>query len=79
MKTTIDYSSSPAKHFDAVEDIKSYLGKARWDLVSPQMATIRDRETFAAICSFAGIEGFPVEAWYELYHGQGSWTTDTPS
>lgn len=76
MKTTIDYSQSAAPAFDAVEDIKEYLGKDRWEQVSPEMAKITDREQFAAFASFAGIEGFPVRAWYELYHGQGSWGED---
>jgi hypothetical protein len=73
MKTTIDYSKSPAKSFDAVEDIKDYLGLDRWEKVSPEFAQIKDPEQFSAWAGFAGIEGFPVKAWYELYHGEGSW------
>lgn len=73
MKTTIDYSNRPAAQFDAVEDIKEYLGAERFDKLSPEMAKVTDRDQFAMYCSLAGISGFPVKAWYELYHGQGSW------
>lgn len=74
MKTVKDYGQSPAKAFDAVEDIREYLGEVRWTAVSPQMAQVRDPKQFAFYCMLAGIEGYPVEAWYELYHGGGSWT-----
>lgn len=73
MKQIKDYSKSPAKAFDAVEDVKAWLG-SRWAVASPEMAKVRDPEQFALWASFAGIEGYPVEAWYELYHGKGSWT-----
>lgn len=72
MKTTVDYSKSPSPQFDAVEDVKSYFG-SRWDEVSKLMAGVKDREQFGAWASFAGIEGLPVKAWYDLYNGQGSW------
>lgn len=71
MKTTIDYSKSPAPAFDAVEDIKNYLGKKKWDEVSPQMATVENPRQFEFYCMIAGIEGAPVRHWYDLYHGTG--------
>lgn len=73
MKTTIDYSSSPSKRFDAVEDIKKYLGKKKWAKVSPEMAKITNPQQFGFYCMLAGIDGFPVEAWFDLYHGEGSY------
>jgi hypothetical protein len=73
MHNNKDYSNSPCKNFDAVQDIKDYLGKKKWAEISPQMAHIKDKEQFEMYCSVAGISGFPVRAWYELYHGQGSW------
>lgn len=73
MKTTIDYSKSPAKNFDALEDIKSYLGTERWNAIYPEFAKVKNCGQFAMYCSLAGIHGFPVIAWYEHYHGQGSW------
>jgi hypothetical protein len=73
MKTTIDYSSSPAKRFDAVEDIKKYLGAKKFDELSPQMARVSNPKEFTFYCMIAGIEGFPVEAWYDLYQGEGAY------
>lgn len=72
MKTTKDYSASAAPQFDAVEDVKSYFGE-RWPTVTKLMAGVKDREQFTNWASFAGVDGFPVKAWYEHYHGQGSW------
>lgn len=73
MKTTIDYSRSPAASFDAIEDIKDYLGEARFEALSPEMAKVANVRQFSFYCGLAGIEGFPVRAWYELYHGGGAW------
>lgn len=76
MHTTIDYSKSPSPTFDAVEDIKNWLGIERWDLFAPEMAKITHCGRFALFCSVAGIQGFPVQAWYESIHGQGTWKQD---
>lgn len=75
MHTTIDYSKSPSPQFDAVNDIMEYLGD-RYAKVSPAMATITDCYQFSCYCALAGIKGFPVKAWYEHFHGQGSWNED---
>lgn len=73
MKMNKDYSRSPAKNFDAVEDIKFWLGEKKYAEVSPQMAGVRDPKTFAFYCEMAGIQGFPVQAWYDLHHGEGAY------
>lgn len=73
MHTTIDYTNSPSQAFDAVEDIKNYLGLDKWNEISPMMAKVANCGQFALYASLAGVQGFPVKAWYELYHGQGSW------
>jgi hypothetical protein len=73
MKRVVDYGRSPTPAFDAVEDVKKELGLKRWNVVQPMMAKIVDPEQFALWADFAGISGFPVQAWYELYHGGGSW------
>ena len=72
MHTTIDYSKSPAPAFDAVEDVRNWLGDS-YDRVAAELVKVRDCGLFTFYCSFAGIEGFPVKAWYEFFHGQGSW------
>lgn len=74
MHIDIDYSKSLAPNFDAVEDIRKWLGKERYTkLVNEGIGQIINHDTFALLCSFAGIHGFPVKAWYEHFHGQGSW------
>ena len=73
MKSTKDYSRELTPAFTAVEDIKRWLGKRRFDVISPEMARVVDKHQFAMWASLAGISGFPVKAWYELYHGGGSW------
>ena len=72
MHNTIDYSNSPCPSSDAVEDIKDWLGD-KWDVISPEMAKVTNQENFTIYASLVGIQGFPVKAWYELYHGEGSW------
>lgn len=71
MKTMIDYANSPAPAFDAVEDIKEYFG-VQWETISAEMSQIKDIDTFMAFANLAGIRGFPVRAWYDLYHGEGA-------
>jgi len=73
MHTTKDYSKSPTKAFDAVEDIKEWLGAERWSVISPEMAKVTNPNQFTFYCDISGISGYPVEAWYDLYHGQGAY------
>ena len=73
MHTTINYSNSQTPSFDAIEDIKDWFGQKKWDELSPMMAKVIDQEQFELYANLGGVQGFPVKAWYELYHGQGSW------
>jgi hypothetical protein len=73
MHNTISYAERATPSFDAVNDIKDWLGNERWDKISPEMAKVTNCGQFAMYASLAGVQGFPVKAWYELYHGQGSW------
>lgn len=72
MHHTVNYSKSPAPSFDAVNDIQEWFGD-RYERLAEQMRFVTDCELFALLCSFAGVSGFPVKAWYEHFHGQGSW------
>lgn len=72
MSYIIDFSKSPCPSADAIDAIKDWLGP-KWDKISPIMAQIEDQAYFDLAAEFAGVRGFPVRAWYELYHGQGSW------
>lgn len=75
MHTTIDYSKSPAAAFDAVEDVKEWFGP-KYQAIADQMKLVVDCEQFELYCNLGGVQGFPVKAWYEHFHGQGSWTLD---
>lgn len=72
MHTTVDYTNRLTKAFDAVEDIKNLLGIKKWDEVSPLMAQVTDVRQFTLLADLGGVRGYPVEAWYDLYHGQGA-------
>lgn len=76
MHTLVDYSQSPAPAFDAVEHIKEYLGPAKYQQITREMAKVTDQKQFAFYCMLAGISGFPVKAWYEHYQGQGTWKAE---
>lgn len=73
MHHEVDYSKSPAPAFDAVRDIIDWLGQERYDKVAPEMAKHKHCGNFTMFCALAGIQGYPVKAWYEHFHGQGSW------
>lgn len=73
MHYTRDYTNSPTKAFDAVQDIIDYLGKTKYDKIAPWMARVSHCGNFAMFCALAGIQGYPVIAWYEHFHGQDSW------
>lgn len=72
MKFTKDYTKSPAKRFDAVEDVKSWLGEG-FSKISTHLGQFKDPADFALGCSFVGVAGFPVEAWYDHINGEGSY------
>lgn len=72
MKTIVDYAKSPAPKADAVNDVKDYFG-TKWNEISAHMRQIKDVEQFELWANFAGVEGFPVKAWYDLYWGEGAY------
>lgn len=72
MKFTKDYTNSPAKRFDAVEDIKFWLGGG-FSKISQHLGQFKDPGDFQLGCSFVGVAGFPVEAWYDHINGEGAY------
>ncbi len=72
MHYTRDYTNSPAKAFDAVQDSKDWLGE-RWETVLIVLRRANTQEQFRLMCDIAGIRGYPVVALYEHIHGEGSW------
>jgi len=73
MHVTRDYSKSPAPQFDALEDLKSFLGE-RYETVREILAPVKNKAMFEALCDFAGFTGLPVRALYESINGEGSWS-----
>ena len=69
---TVTYKNSPCPAFDAVQDVREWFG-SRHDTVAEQIKEYTNPNVFALACEFAGIRGYPVRAWYEHFHGQGSW------
>ncbi len=68
MRTTIDYSTlqEPEKSKRALADIENYLGKDRMARDAKILKGLNPRfEAFQGACGlFIGIEGFPVQAWF---------------
>lgn len=68
------YEISYGKHADvaaadaaAIADIRDWLEQERYDRLCETFAALEQpmsQEDFAVVCSFAGIQGYPVEAWY---------------
>ena len=72
MKTTVDYANNLAPQHAAVNDIIEYLGE-RYAQIAQQMRLVTDHQQFSMWCSFMGIEGYPIAAWYDHFHGGGAW------
>lgn len=73
MHREVRYGERLTPKFDAVEDIKQWFGKRKWNEISPQFAKVTDPRAFQFLAGMGGVQGFPVEAWYDLYHGEGAW------
>jgi hypothetical protein len=55
------------KHNKAIEDIVDYMGKERFDKITAMFKEQQPQlplEHFKLYCSLAGVEGYPVKAWY---------------
>lgn len=58
-----------AKRLKAIQDIKDYLGEDRFNNIEPLLRQAKkdgmSLEQMAMNLSLAGIQGYPVQAWYE--------------
>lgn len=72
MKQTRDYSRSAAPRFDALQDLIEFLGD-RWPKCNDHLKGVTDLRQFENWAGFAGVEGAPVEVWYDHIHGEGAW------
>lgn len=64
------------KHNKAIEDIKEWMGEERFDhitsLVRDDVKEGREQMTldqFTMAISLAGVQGYPVKAWYNYIYG----------
>lgn len=61
-----------AKHNKAIQDIKDYLGEDRFNKLTQCVQNEPEQYTFDQFrlaVSFAGIQGYPVRAWYNYVYG----------
>ncbi len=69
MHYDVDYSKLDpvAKHNKAIQDIKDYMGNQRFRHLTKLFRESADSispDQFALMTSFAGVQGYPVKAWY---------------
>ena len=72
MKNRKDYSKSPAPRYDALQDVIKFLDD-RWPKCNEHLKPVTNVDQFENWAGFAGVEGAPVEAWYDHIHGEGAW------
>lgn len=71
---TVDYSNlndDPiSKHNKAIQDIKEYIGDDRFETLTEKFKQMSPSlEQFELMVSFAGVQGYPVKAWYNYIYG----------
>lgn len=68
MHYNISYSglSPQAAHDKAIADIREYMGTDKYETLTAQFAGREPMPlaAFELVVSFAGVQGFPVKAWY---------------
>lgn len=72
MKVEIDYGNMDNAEYRAIEDIKEYLGPVRYEKAEGMLCEVADADDFRVICSFMGIEGYPVGVWFDMFQGSGA-------
>lgn len=71
----IDYSKYDddpiTKHNQAIKDIKEYIGEEKFDNLTQEFKSFSwmSLEQFGFYVSLAGIQGYPVKAWYNYIYG----------
>lgn len=72
MHYTVDYSRFPpgtrAKEAAAIDDIIGYMGADRFERLSVAFLAMPGltEDRMHCACSFAGVRGYPVTAWFNL-------------
>lgn len=71
-----DYSRSIAPNFDAVEDIKDWLGERGWRDLQKELRHTHVLE-FYFICKRNDLTPWQTHALYDMVHGEGAYKRDT--
>ena len=70
---TVNYKDLPKEeaHQKAISDIIDWLGKERYDKISENFRAegFMSLKHFTFYCGISGVQGFPVQAWYEELFG----------
>ena len=73
MKQEIDYSTmnDAEKFYEAINDCKNYLGEAKFKEITEALKVDHPplKQFTAMLSMLAGIEGYPVKAWYQYAFG----------
>lgn len=67
---TKSYKNTENPKWLAIKDIREYLGEDVFNKVEKELRKVKNYENFKIVCMIGGIEGYPVEAWYDLLHGE---------
>jgi len=65
-----DYTKHQNPKWKAIKDIEEYFGKEKFRKVEKEMRKVKDYHQFRLACFIGGIEGYPVDCWYDLLHGE---------
>lgn len=80
----IDYSqfsSEEEKEAKAMADLRDWFGAKRFEVINAGFEDYKNSKldektilrSFNVACNFAGVEGYPVEVWYNSIFGKGEW------
>lgn len=70
--TNYEGLSEIEKHNKAIEDIKDYMGAEKFEELTKRVKVEYPNwtlEQFRMAVSFAGVQGYPVKAWYNYIYG----------
>lgn len=70
-----DYSRTLTPFFDAVEDVKDWLGERGWRELQKELKYTAPLE-FWYVCKRYELTPFQIQAVYDMIHGEKAWIRD---